>query len=131
MRTIARIVARHGLTRRRTGRYQPKGKQYPAPVADGPGAVHQSDFIGPRHLQGPIRFYSLNTVDLGTGRCAVQPVLQRGGQHTVDAVWASWSCLGMPHYHQVDNEMVFYGSPAHPRSMGSLIRLCLHHDIEP
>ncbi len=131
VRTIARIVARHGLTRRRTGRYRPKGKPYPAPVAEGPGAVHQSDFIGPRHLEGPIRFYSLNTVDLGTGRCAVQPVLQRGGQHTVDAVWASWSRLGMPHYHQVDNEMVFYGSPAHPRGMGSLIRLCLHHDIEP
>ncbi len=37
----------------------------------------------------------------------------------------------MPHYHQVDNEMVFYGSPAHPRGMGSPIRLCLHHDIEP
>lgn len=36
----------------------------------------------------------------------------------------------MPHHQQVDNEMVFYGSPAHPRGMGSLIRLCLHYDIE-
>ena len=131
VRTIARILVRHGLTRRRKGPYQPKGKKYPALVANAPGAVHQSDFIGPRHLKGPIRFYSLNTVDLATGRCAVQPVLQRGRQHTVDAVWASWSRLGMPRHHQVDNELVFYGSPAHPRGMGSLIRLCLHHDIEP
>ena len=26
--------------------------------------------------------------------------------------------------------MVFYGSPTHPRGMGSLIRLCLHYGIE-
>ena len=27
--------------------------------------------------------------------------------------------------------MVFYGSPAHPRGMGLLIRLCLGQGIEP
>lgn len=31
----------------------------------------------------------------------------------------------------VDNAMSFFGSPAHPRGMGPLIRLCLHHGIEP
>lgn len=52
-----------------------------------------------------------NLLSVRTVRCVVQPVLQRGGQHTVAAVWAFWSRLGMPHYNQVDNEMVFYGSP--------------------
>jgi len=130
VRTISRILGRRGLIRRRPGRYQPRGKPYPQLVGDRAGAVHQSDFVGPRFLTGPIRFYSLNSVDLGTGRCAVQPMLQRSGQHVVDALWATWCRLGMPHHQQVDNEMVFYGSPAHPRGMGSLIRLCLHHDIE-
>lgn len=130
VRTIGRILARHGLTRRRQGRYEPKGKTYPAPIATGPGSVHQSDFVGPRYLRGPIRFYSLNSVDVAIGRCAVQPVLRRGGQHTIDAIWQTWQRLGMPRHHQVDNDMVFYGSPAHPRGMGSLIRLCLHHGIE-
>jgi transposase InsO family protein len=130
VRTIGRILARHGLTRRRQGRYEPKGKTYPRLIATRPGTVHQSDFVGPRYLRGPIRFYSLNSVDVVTGRCAVQPVLQRGGQRTIDAIWQSWQRLGMPQHHQVDNDMVFYGSPAHPRGMGSLIRLCLHHAIE-
>jgi putative transposase len=130
IRTIGRILARHGLTRRRQGRYEPKGKACPRPIATRPGTVHQSDFVGPRYLTGPIRFYSLNSVDVATGRCAVQPLLQRGGQHTIDAIWQTWLRLGMPRHHQVDNDMVFYGSPAHPRGMGSLIRLCLHHAIE-
>lgn len=130
VRTIGRILARHDLIRRRHGRYKPKGKKGSAPLAKKPGDVHQSDFVGPRYLSGTIRFYSLNTVDLATGRCAVQPVMRRDGQNTIDAVWKTWKRLGMPEHHQVDNEMVFYGSPAHPRGMGSLIRLCLHNDIE-
>lgn len=130
LRTIGRILVRHGLTRRRRGPYEPKGKRYPGPRADRPGAVHQSDFIGPRYLKGPLRFYSLNSVDVATGRGAAQPVVQRGGQQTVNAFWATWWRLGMPAHQQVDNELVFYGSPVHPRGMGSLIRLCLHHGIE-
>lgn len=130
LRTISRILARNGLRRRREGPYQPKGQKYPALVGTGPGSVHQTDFVGPRYLQGPIRFYSLTSVDVATGRCGIQPVLRRGGQHTIDAVWQTWLRLGMPRHHQVDNEAVFYGSPTHPRGMGSLIRLCLHHDID-
>ena len=130
VRTIGRILAREGLTQRSKGPYEPKGKRYPALIGHRPGDVHQTDFVGPRYLKGPIRFYSLNSVDLGTGRCAVQPVLKRGGQRTVDAVWASWCRLGMPRHQQVDNDLVFFGSPGRPRGMGNLIRLCLHHDIE-
>ncbi len=130
VRTIARILCRHGVTRRRKGRYEPKGTHYPAPRGRRPGAVHQTDYVGPRHLKGPVRFYSLNSVDVGTGRCAVQPVLRRSGQHTIDALWATWCRLGMPRHQQVDNEMVFYGNPRYPRGMGNLIRLCLPQDIE-
>lgn len=130
LRTIGRILVRQGLTARRVGRYLPKGKAYPGPVANRPGSLHQSDFVGPRYVRGPVRFYSLHSVDLATARCAVQPMLQRGSQHTIDAFWAIWGRLGMPDHQQVDNEMVFYGSPAHPRGMGSLIRLCLQHGIE-
>ena len=130
VRTISRILLRQQLTRRRVGPYQPKGKRYPAPIARHPGAVHQSDFVGPCYLQGALRFYSLNSVDLSTARCAVQPLVSRGAQGTIDAFWSSWSRLGLPQHQQVDNELVFYGSPAHPRGMGSLIRLCLTQDIE-
>ena len=130
LRTIGRILARHELTHRRTGRYEPKGKVYPALDASHPGTVHQSDFVGPCYLRGPVRFYSLNTVDLATGRCGVEPILN--GKDTVtDALWAIWLRLGLPKYLQVDNESVFYGSRRHPRGMGKLIRLCLPMGVEP
>jgi transposase InsO family protein len=58
-------------------------------------------------------------------------VLSRSSQPVLDAVWAIGRRLGMPSHQQIDNEMVFYGSRAHPRGMGPLIRLCLAHDVEP
>jgi len=131
VRTINRILAREGLTHRRTGRYTPKGTPYPALSAERPNQVHQVDYLGPCYLRGPVRFWSLNTVDLATARCALEPVASRAGQATVDALWATWHRLGLPAHVQVDNEMVFYGSPAHPRGMGLLIRLCLGQGIEP
>lgn len=130
LRTINRILSRHELTHRRTGRYEPKGRKYPALEATTVNSVHQSDFVGPRYLRGPTRFYSLNTVDLATGRCGIEPLIERNAQHTIDAFWAIWRRLGMPKHQQVDNEMVFYGSPTHPHGMGCLIRLCLLYNIE-
>ncbi len=83
------------------------------------------------YLQGPIRFYSLNSVDLATGRCALSPVLSKAGQRTLDAIWSIWCRLGIPQNVQVDNELVFYGSRQHPRGVGILIRLCLLNGVEP
>lgn len=130
LRTINRILRRQGLIQRRTERYQPKGKTYPRLEGTSVNRVHQLDFVGPRYLRGPTRFYSLHAVDLASGRCALEPMTQRGGQYGVDAVWAIWQRLGIPDHLQVDNEMVFYGSPTHPRGMGTLIRLCLHHRVQ-
>jgi putative transposase len=81
-------------------------------------------------LKGGLRFYSLNSVDLATGRCAIEPVTE-GKEGSMAAFWATWHRLGIPRYQQVDNEMTFYGSPTHPRGMGKLIRLCLHYGVEP
>ena len=130
LRTINRILKRNGLTHRRTGRYVPRGKQYPKLQAAVPGAVHQMDRVGPCYLKGPVRFYSLNSVDIATGRCGIQPLETKGGQPLVNAIWTIWGRLGLPRCQQVDNDMAFYGSPAHPRGMGQLIRLCLNHGIE-
>jgi transposase InsO family protein len=131
VRTINRILERHALPTRRAGPYVAKGTPYPKFVADRPSARHQTDFVGPCYLAGPVRFYSLHTVDLATGRCAVEPVLGRSSQITVDAVWAMWRRLGIPQHQQIDNDMVFYGSRTYPRGMGPLIRLCLAHQVEP
>jgi transposase InsO family protein len=129
--TIARMLRRQQLTRRRSERYQPKGTRYPRLLADAPGAMHQTDFVGPCYLLGGIRFHSLNTVDLRTGRGATVPLEFRAGQNVIDAFWKTWNRLGFPRIQQIDNESVFYGSRAHPPGMGHLIRLCLQHGIEP
>ena len=131
VRSINRILGRHGLTHRRAGRYVSKGKPYPKLPAGFPNQTHQADFVGPCYLKGPIRFYSLNVVDVHTGRCAVEPLFSYSAQHVIDGFSAIWSRLGIPRNLQVDNAMVFYGSPTHPRGMGPLIRLCLHHQVEP
>jgi putative transposase len=131
LRSINRILNREELTHRRTGSYEPKGKKYPALVAKEVNQVHQTDYVGPCYLNGPVRFYSLNTVDLATGRCAINPVINKAGQNTVDAIWSSWCRLGIPNHQQVDNEAVFFGSRQFPRGMGNLIRLCLLNGVEP
>ena len=97
----------------------------------GPGHVHQTDFVGPCFLRGPVRFYNLHSVDVATGRCGVQQLRQPQQPTTLDALWAIWLRLGIPDYQQIDNEMVFYGSRAHPRGLGPLIRLCLAMQVEP
>jgi putative transposase len=71
IRTIARILSRHGLTHRRTGRYESKGKIYPKLSSQVPNQTHQADWVGPCYLKGPLRFYSLNVIDLATGRCGL------------------------------------------------------------
>lgn len=131
IRTINRILSRQGLTHRRTGIYEPKGKRYPKLASELPNQAHQADLVGPRYLTGPLRFYSLNVVDIATGRCGLQPSESKSGQSIIDALWAIWKRMGIPDNLQVDNDMPFYGSPTHPRGMGPLIRLCLHHEVEP
>ncbi len=124
LRTINRILSRNDLTHRRTGRYKPKGVRYPNLPARVPNFRHQADFVGPRHLRGKagtIRFYGMNVVDLNTGRCGIEPLFNRSGNAVYTAFWAIWGRLGLPCHLQVDNEMVFYGSPTHPRGMGPLI----------
>ena len=131
LRTINRILSRHGLTHRRTGNYEPKGTPYPKLPELFPNQTHQLDFVGPCYLKGPIRFYGLNVIDTATVRCGLHPSPSKAGQSVLDGVWSIWSRLGIPDNLQVDNAMSFYGSPTHPRGMGPLIRLCLHHGVEP
>lgn len=131
LRTINRILARHDLTHRRTGRYEVKGTAYPDLPSMRPNQTHQADFVGPCYLKGPIRFYSLNIVDMATVRCGLHPALSMASQAVLDGFWGTWKRIGIPERVQIDNALSFFGSRRHPRGMGPLIRLCLHNDVEP
>jgi transposase InsO family protein len=131
IRTINRILNRNELTHRRTGKYEAKGTAYPKLPSLLPNQTHQADLVGPCYLKGPVRFYSLNVVDTATVRCGLHPSLSKSGQSIIDGFWAVWVRMGIPANMQIDNAMSFFGSPTHPRGMGPLIRLCLHHGVEP
>jgi transposase InsO family protein len=130
VRTIGRILSRRGLTHRRTGRYESKGKKYPSLPALVPNQTHQVDLVGPCYLTGPIKFYSLHAVDIAINRCGIEPMPSKAAQSILSAVYAIWMRMGIPQNLQVDNELVFYGSPTHPRGMGPLIRLCLAYGVK-
>jgi len=131
IRTINRILSRNDLTHRRTGKYEAKGTAYPKLPSLLPNQTHQADLVGPCYLKGPVRFYSLNVVDTATVRCGLYPSPSKSGQSILDGIWAIWTRMGIPNHIQIDNAMSFFGSPAHPRGMGPLIRLCLHNGVEP
>ena len=131
IRTINRILSRNELTYRRTGKYEPKGTIYPELPSLLPNQTHQADLVGPCYLKGPVRFYSLNIVDTATVRCGLYPSLSKSGLAIMEGFWEVWKRMGIPKRIQVDNALTFFGSPKHPRSMGPLIRLCLHNNVEP
>jgi len=93
--------------------------------------THQADFVGPCYLKGPVRFYSLNVIDTATVRCGLSPTPSKASQLMIDGFWAIWKRFGNAKQPAGDNAMSFFGSRRHPRGMGPLIRLCLHHGIEP
>ena len=95
-----------------------------------PNQTHQVDLVGPCYLTGPIRFYSLNSIDIAINRCGIEPMPSKAAQSVLDAVYAVWKRMGIPDNLQVDNEMAFFGSPTHPRGMGPLIRLCLLYGVD-
>ena len=125
--TIKRILKAAGLTAR--PKRVPSGTRYPAPLAVEPGAVHQADFVGPRHISG-VRFYSLNAVDVCSARAATEPVRSRATENVIPALWRIWTRLGIPATLQLDNELVFFGNRRAPAALGQVMRLCFQNAVD-
>ena len=128
VRTIERIIARAGATKRqRPGRRASKGIPYPAPAATRPGDVAQVDLVGPRHLDGGVRFHALNQIDLASHHAGIEIVEDRADQRVLGALYALWSRHGVPGRIQFDN-----GGPfCSPTGLGEVVRVCLHQGATP
>jgi transposase len=127
-RTLERILARGGATRRRSsGRRASKGVPYPAVVACRPGDLHETDLVGPRHLQGGVRFYVLNAIDLASHRCGIEIVPDSSDARVAEALVSLWERLGLPVRLQLDNGGPFVA----PKGLGLVVRLCLHQGVIP
>ena len=128
-RTIERILARAGVTRRQhaSRRRVSKGLPYPAPAAQRPGDVVQVDLVGPRHLDGGVRFHALNQIDVSSHHAGIEIITDRGDQRVLSALHALWGRHGVPRRIQFDNGGPFVS----PTGLGEVVRVCLHQRITP
>ncbi|MFA5788082.1 MAG: hypothetical protein WDA71_14055 [Actinomycetota bacterium] len=109
--TIDRILARAGVAKRRAqSRYVPKGTPYPqGSTLVRPGAVHEIDLVGARHLDGAIPFYALNAVDLGRRRAAIEILATNQEWDVAGGLIRIWQRLGVPRQVQFDNGHTIQG----------------------
>jgi putative transposase len=127
-RTIEEILQRAGATRReRPGRRASKGIAYPAPAARRPGDVVQVDLVGPRHLDGGVRFHALNQIDVASHHAGIEIVCDRGDERVIAALHALWARHGVPRRIQFDNGGPFVS----PTGIGEVVRVCLHQGATP
>lgn len=128
LRTIERILERAGATeRRRPGRRASKGIPYPAPLAERRGDVVQVDLVGPRHLDGGVRFHALNQIDVASHEAGIEIIADRGDQRVIAALGALWSRFGVPLRAQFDNGGPFVA----PTGVGEVVRVLVHQGVTP
>lgn len=129
LRTIERILARGGVSQRGrvVRRRNSKGLPYPAPAAKQPGDVVQADLVGPRHLDGGVRFHALNQIDVASHRAGIEIVTDRGDQRVLEAFYALWERHGLARRLQLDNGGPFVS----PTGLGEVVRVFLHQGITP
>src|SRR5256885_12400052 len=103
-RTIEEILERPGATKRqRPVRRASKGIPYPAPAARVAGEVVQVALVGPRHLDGGVRFHALNQIDVASPHAGIESVEDRRDQRVLVALHALWVRHGVPARLQFDN----------------------------
>jgi hypothetical protein len=131
--TINRIIADAGLARprRRPGAYASKGRPYPK-VAAGLNELHQADMIGPRHLDGAVRFHALNLVDLGSHAAGSEILTSPRPTLIAAGLLAIWGRTGLPARLQLDNHAMFRGAiPPAAHMFGPVVATCLDLDVVP
>lgn len=124
--TINRILKNNGLVKSK-GTYQKHGIDFP----ETPLNTHIMDLIGPRYLNGGIRFYLLNTISNDTRTAGVYPMLDKSAESITTNVVDFWKEYSLPDFLQMDNELSFKGSNRHPRGLGLLVRTALELGVTP
>jgi putative transposase len=132
--TIERVLRAEGLARprRRQPGYVSKGVPYPAAPDPAPGAIHQIDLIGPRHLEGAVQFHALNLIDVGS-HLAASAILGAPRPGGLAASMAGlWTSAGVPTVAQFDNHSNFRGGiPPDWTHFGPVVATCLDLDVIP
>ena len=133
VRTIARVLARHGVVRLRRIRRTPPPPGWHLPeVAAGRADLDACDFVEGLTFSRQRSFDVLTAISLW-GHCATAYPIRprkhlRGAQRALTARWRRW---GLPTYAQFDNDSIFQGSHGHPAHLGRLVHYCLCLGIIP
>lgn len=126
LRTIERILQRHGCTRRERRRRRGTARPCPAPRAVAVGAVHQTDLVGPRHVRGPrgvTRFFAFHTLDLVSRAAAASYRGDKGTEAFCGHFLHAWRLLGVPAVSQLDNELAVVGGNPSGFTFSQVLRL--------
>lgn len=128
LRTIARVLQRHGRTAAPLPRVRGVPAAYPRPRARGVGAVQQTDLVGPRHVRGPrglTRFFAFHTLDLGSRAAAGSYRRDKSAEAFCAHFLTAWELLGVPGISQTDNELSVVGGNPHGFTFPQPVRLGL------
>lgn len=132
--TIERILKREGRSKprpRASARYEPKGTPYPARAKRcAPGVLHEIDPVGPRYLDGAQEIHSLNVMDVGSHRIALEPLARPAPRVFAEHLAAAWGRLGVPRIAQFDNAPSLRGDIGNGRVFGPVVRACLDLGVQ-
>ena len=127
-RTIERLLARHGCTRRAPRRRRGGGRPCPAPRAQAVGDVQQTDLVGPRHLRGPrgvTRCFAFHTLEYVSRAVATSYYADKSAEAWCAHLLRAWRALGLLRVSQLDNELGVVGGTPHGFSFSPVVRLGL------
>jgi hypothetical protein len=132
VRTIGRILERHGLVdnRQRRRRPAPPTGWYLPEVAREQAELDSFDIIEGLSARGE-GFEVLNVVSLHGGLVGFWPMPIMRAKTILPAMLEHWRKVGLPAYAQFDNDMRFQGPHNRPGLLGRILRACLALAVTP
>lgn len=70
-------------------------------------------------------------MDLFSHRVYIESQRTKEDKQVAASLMRCWKAIGIPDFLQFDNELSFHGSNKYPRSLGIVLRVCLHYGIQP
>jgi hypothetical protein len=70
-------------------------------------------------------------MDVYSHRVFIESQRSKADRQVANSLLRCWKTIGLPDYLQLDNQLNFRGSNRYPRSLGLVIRLCLHFEVTP
>jgi putative transposase len=131
LRTIDRVLQRHGITlpRLRRPRLLPR-QAYPAPKAEQSNALHEVDLVGPLYLKGRSqRHYIWVCKDAFDGAVCLRLADSRPMGEVLTFLGECWKALGRPRQVQFDNARELAGWGPGAKHLSRVIRLCLYFGV--